>query len=276
MCLPCAIVKGIAIISSTYPILALKLTKSKKKLLLLIRLHNDKENPQPIVIGHRGAMGHETENTLASIQKALKLGVDMIEIDIFKISSGELVVFHDEEIDRLTSNTGKIQEQNLAQVKQLTLKGNHKIPVLEEVLDVIDKKIPLNIELKNDDSAEKLDMIIKYYIKEKAWTWDSFIISSFNQKELIKMRKLNTRVNIAILTEMPPLEALAIAEELNAVAINPYYETLTKENVAKIHQKSIKVYAWTVNQPGDIQKMKELGIDGIITDYPERITQCTT
>ena len=83
---------------------------------------------EPLVIGHRGAMGHETENTLVSIQKAMDLGVDMIEIDVFKIRSGEIVVFHDDKVDRLADGTGDIEEYNMVDLKQLTLEGGHKIP----------------------------------------------------------------------------------------------------------------------------------------------------
>ncbi|MGB5238078.1 MAG: glycerophosphodiester phosphodiesterase, partial [Flavobacteriaceae bacterium] len=111
---------------------------------------------EPLVIGHRGAMGHETENTLASVQKALDLGVDMIEIDVFNIRSGETVVFHDERLERLSNGGGRIEEYNIVAVKNLTLRGNHRIPQLQDVLKLVDKKVNLNIELKGADTADRV------------------------------------------------------------------------------------------------------------------------
>ena len=90
-------------------------------LLVLLATGCIKQNDKMLIIGHRGAMGHETENTLASIQKAMDLGVDMIEIDVFKIKSNEIVVFHDERVERLTNGGGAIEEYNIYDLRQLTL-----------------------------------------------------------------------------------------------------------------------------------------------------------
>lgn len=226
---------------------------------------------KPLIIGHRGAMGHETENTLASVQKAIDLGVAMIEIDVFKIYSGELVVFHDEHVNRLTNASGNIEAYNLADLKQLTLQGNHKIPLLRDVLDLINNQVALNIELKGANTAAGVHRIVTEYITEGGWTPDNVLISSFKWDELKAMRKLDTAMNIAVLTKKDPLKALAVAKALNAVAIHPHHTTLTKENTAKIHQQGLKVHTWTVNEPQDIQRVKEFGVDGIVTNYPERI-----
>ncbi|MDC6365514.1 MULTISPECIES: glycerophosphodiester phosphodiesterase [Flavobacteriaceae] len=231
----------------------------------------DMMNPKPLVIGHRGAMGHETENTLASIQKALDLGVDMIEIDVFRIKSGEIAVFHDERVERLTNGGGNIEEYNVSDMKQLILDGNHKIPLLQDVLKLINNQVALNIELKGADTADRVNFITDYYIKEKGWALDNFIISSFKWDELKRMRELDSEIKIAVLTDEDPLDAIAVAKELNAEAINPNFKTLTEENTAKIHEAGLKIYTWTVNEPEDIEKMKNYGVDGIITNYPERV-----
>lgn len=226
---------------------------------------------KPLVIGHRGAMGHETENTLASIEKAMDLGVDMIEIDVFKIKSGEIVVFHDNRLERLSNGKGLIEEYNITELDKLTLMGNHTIPMLHDVLALIDNKVSLNIELKGANTASKVNTITNSYINEKGWEPDNFVISSFKWSELKKMREINKNMKIAILTEDNPLEAISIAKELDAIAINPDFKTLTKENTARIQEEGLKIYTWTVNEPNDIQKMKEYGVDGIITNYPERV-----
>ena len=228
-------------------------------------------NSKPLVIGHRGAMGHETENTLASIQKALDLDVDMIEIDVFRIKSGEIVVFHDETVDRLANSGGNIEEYNISQVRQLILEGSHKIPMLQDVLKLINNQVALNIELKGSNTADKVNQIVNYYSENQGWSPENFVISSFKWDELKVMREKNKDIKIAVLTEKNPLEAIEVAKELNAFAINPNFRTLTKENTSKIQSEGFKVYTWTVNEPEDIQKMTEFGVDGIITNYPERV-----
>ncbi|WP_420603936.1 glycerophosphodiester phosphodiesterase [Flagellimonas sp.] len=225
---------------------------------------------KPLVIGHRGAMGHETENTLASVQKALDLGVDMIEIDVFKIESGEIAVFHDERVERLSNSGGLIEDYNIVDLRQLILDGNHKIPQLQDVLKLIDNQVALNIELKGSNTADRVNFITNYYIKERGWAPENIIISSFKWDELRDLRKLNEAVKIAVLTEENPLQAIPVAKELNAVAINPDFKTLTEETVEEMQDAGFKVYTWTVNEPEDIQKMKDFGVDGIITNYPER------
>ncbi|SKB30320.1 glycerophosphoryl diester phosphodiesterase [Maribacter arcticus] len=226
---------------------------------------------KPLVIGHRGAMGHETENTLPSIQKAMDLGVDMIEIDVFKLKSGEVVVFHDDTVDRLTNGPGSIEGYNIIELKKLIVNGGHQIPILQDVLKLIDNKVALNIELKGAGTADRVNFIMNYYINKKNWSPENFIISSFNWDELKEMRKLNPDVAIAVLTEENPIDAIPMAKELQAVAINPYFKKLDLDVANQIHDAGFKIYTWTVNEPEDIDAMKKLAVDGIITNFPERV-----
>lgn len=246
--------------------------KSLIAVLILITISSCMENKGPLVIGHRGAMGHEIENTIPSIKKALELGVDMIEIDVFKIASGEIVVFHDDTLERLTNGTGNIEDYTWTQLQKLDVKGKHKIPLLTEVIDLIDRKVPLNIELKGAGTAEDVDAIIQNYIDKKGWELNDFLISSFNWEELKEMRKINTTIDIAVLIENEnPLDAIPLAKELHAVAINPDYEKLDIEIANQIRAAGFKIFPWTVNDPQAIIKMKRIGVDGIFTNYPERV-----
>lgn len=226
---------------------------------------------KPLIIGHRGAMGHETENTLPSIQKAMDLGVDMIEIDVFKLKSGEVVVFHDDTVDSLTNGPGSIEGYNIIELKKLIVNGGHQIPMLQDVLKLIDNKVALNIELKGAGTADRVNFIMNYYINKKNWSPENFIISSFNWDELKEMRKLNPDVAIAVLTEENPIDAIPMAKELQAVAINPYFKKLDLDVANQIHDAGFKIYTWTVNEPEDIDAMKKLAVDGIITNFPERV-----
>lgn len=227
-------------------------------------------NHNMLVIGHRGAMGHETENTLASIQKAMELGVDMIEIDVFKIKSGEVVVFHDERLERLSNAGGLIEDYDIYELRKVILDGNHKIPMLQDVLKLIDHKTRLNIELKGANTSDRVNFIIEYYIKEKGWKLDDFVISSFNWQELESMRSYNPDIAIAVLTEEDPIKAIPTAKKLGAVAINPFYKTLNADKVKALHDEGFKVYTWTVNEPEDIEAMRSFKVDGIFTNFPER------
>lgn len=223
-----------------------------------------------LIIGHRGAMGHETENTIASIKKAMELGVDMVEVDVFKIKSGEIIVFHDDIVDRLTDGEGKLENYNWTDLQRLNLKGGHKIPLLTEILDVLDHKVPINIELKGAGTSWNVDAIIKNHIKKKGWKLDDFLISSFDWNELKIMHQLNPDIQIGILTEDDPLGTISLAKELKAVSINPDFRTLSHENVRILKASGFKVYPWTVNHKSDIDNMKEMKVDGIFTNYPER------
>ena len=225
---------------------------------------------QPLNIGHRGAMGHETENTIASVKKALSLNVDMIEIDVFVIKSGELVVFHDEILDSLTDTSGKIEDFTWEELKKVVVKGNHQIPKLAEVIETINQKVPLNIELKGKNTAKPTFELLQTFYK-KGWKKDDFIISSFLWDELETFRKLDADIAIAVLTEENPLEAIAMGKKLKAEAINPWWKTLTKENVKQLHEEGFKIYTYTVNAPDDIKTVSELGVDGIFCNFPERM-----
>ena len=239
-------------------------------IILALLLHNCSKMKQPLNIGHRGAMGHETENTIASVKKALELGVDMIEIDVFVIKSGELVVFHDEILDSLTDTSGNIEDFTLEELQKVVVKGNHRIPTLEEVINTIDQKVPLNIELKGKNTAKPTFELLQTFYK-KGWKKDAFVISSFLWDELETFRKLDAEIALAVLTEENPLEAMAMGKKLKAEAINPWWKTLTKENVKQLHEEGFKIYTYTVNEPEDIKTVTQLGVDGIFCNFPERM-----
>jgi glycerophosphoryl diester phosphodiesterase len=222
-------------------------------------------------IGHRGAKGHIAENTIASIHKAIDLGADGIEIDVFLCKSGEIVLFHDKTLEKLTNGDGNIEDKNLEELRKLkVLNSSYSIPTLEEVLKSIDKDVFLNIELKGRNTAQgSLDLIRKYIRKNKI-ELNNILFSSFNWEELKDLRSLSDKVQLALITEEDPLLAIDFAIQLNAVAINPNYKDLNKKNISKINEKGLKIYTWTVNSKIQIDRLKALNVNGIITDYPDR------
>ncbi|MEZ4803584.1 MAG: glycerophosphodiester phosphodiesterase family protein [Gelidibacter sp.] len=222
-------------------------------------------------IGHRGAKGYVAENTLESIQKAMDFGVDGIEIDVHLCHSGGLVVFHDFTLDRMTNGTGEVKKASLSELKQLKVNGHYSIPTLEEVLNSIDKKCFLNIELKGKNTASKTCEVIQHYIQNKNWNYKDFLISSFQHHELEDVCKIDKNIPLGVLTKANVDEAIEFAHTIHAAAIHPNYALLTSENVKRAQFKGYKVYTWTVNDHDTIQRMKNYGVDGIISDVPDRL-----
>ena len=222
-------------------------------------------------IGHRGAKGYFAENTLESIQKALNFGVDAIEIDVHRCKTGELVVIHDFTLDRTTNGSGEVAKKSLSEIKGLNVEDEFGIPLLTEVLDFIEGKCTINIELKGLNTATATAKIIKKYIAEKNWTYKDFIVSSFQKNELFQMRKLDENVALGILSKASVTEAIELGKLLKASAIHPSLGIITRDNVKASHKAGFNVNVWTVNEPEDIQRMREFGVDGIISDFPDRL-----
>jgi len=220
-------------------------------------------------IGHRGAKGHITENTISSIQKALELEIDGIEIDVHLCKSGELVVFHDFTLDRLTNGSGEITSFTLDELKQLKVEDKHTIPTLQEVLDIINGKVILNIELKGENTATETCRLIDENIKNSNCKTKDFIISSFQKKELTKVFQLNKNLKTGVLTKASLTDALAFAKTIEAYAIHPNMALLSKNNVQKTQELGYKVYTWTVNEMESINRAKSYKADGIISDFPD-------
>lgn len=226
---------------------------------------------KPLVIGHRGAMGYETENTLASIKKALDLKVDGIEIDVFKCKSGEVVVFHDPELDSLTDGNGDIESKTYAELQELTVKGAHKIPLLKEVLNLVNGQCMVNVELKGTNTANSVSQILNKYIEFDMFKQDDFIVSSFNWEELEAFHKKNKNIPLGVLTQEEPLDALDFAKKLRAKSIHPLFSKLNEDNVKQLKKRGYKIYPYTVNTPKDIKAMSKLKVHGIITDFPDKV-----
>ena len=224
----------------------------------------------PMIIGHRGAMGYETENTIASIEKAVALGAPMIEIDVFQIASGELVVFHDNELDRLSNTSGPITSFTWEALQEVVLEGGHSIPLLQTVLNQLAGRAALNIELKGPNTAAPVANLLEVYLSNGTWKEEDLLISSFDWNLLLETRDFLPEISIGVLTEAHPLEAIPKAIELSAVSINPYYKDLDATIVAQIHAAGFKVYTWTVNAPEDLKNVKKLGVDAVFTNFPDR------
>ncbi|NDP26503.1 MAG: glycerophosphodiester phosphodiesterase [Flavobacterium sp.] len=216
-------------------------------------------------IGHRGAKGYEPENTLISFEKAIHLDADGIELDVHLSSDGQVIVIHDETIDRTTNGKGFVNRFTALELKK------YGIPKLVEVFDLVNRHCFINIELKGIGTAKPVVDLISNYILSKNWNYTDFLVSSFDWKMLEEIHLLNSKIKIGVLTEESIEEALAFAKKVKAFSIHPHYSLLSKENVALMQENGFEVYPWTVNSMEDIQKIKSFNVNGIISDFLDRI-----
>lgn len=222
-------------------------------------------------IAHRGAKAYEPENTLKAFQKALDLNSDGIELDVHLSADGHVIVIHDDTIDKMTNGKGAVNSFSLSELKSFRIADQHQIPTLKEVFDLVDKKCFINIELKNTDALIKVVSLIDEYVFDKKWSYEHFILSSFDWSALQQVQNLNSKIPIGVLIETDLHLAVAFAETIKAKAIHPYYHLLNAENVKEMQEKGFLVLPWTVNIKEDIQKIKSYKVDGIISDFPDTI-----
>ena len=218
-------------------------------------------------IGHRGAAGHEPENTLLSLNKAVELGCDMTEIDVHVCASGEVVVIHDEEVYRTTNGTGFVSQMSLDALKALDAGKGETIPTLEEVLSALKGSIQLNIELKGEGTPVPVHKIVE----NSGWSPDELVLTSFNWNLLDEYRALDPEARLGPLAHVNAFHAARYASKIDAYCVNPLHHLCRKTFVTKTHKKDLKIFPWTVNEPDDIEKMKDVGVDGIISDFPDRV-----
>ncbi len=219
-------------------------------------------------IGHRGAAGEAPENTMASFRTALADGADMIETDVWRCKSGEIVITHYEDLSIVTNGTGKVTEKTLAELKELDAgKGEH-IPTLDELLVFADGKIKLNIEIKQEVTGkEVLEYLRKFWKSPR----EDILITSFIFGELESVRKMDPGMRLGVLTKTDLAEALSFAKKINAYSVNPQFKLIDRTFVEKAHYEGFKVFPWTVNEPEDIRAVEDMGVDGVISNFPERV-----
>jgi glycerophosphoryl diester phosphodiesterase len=156
-------------------------------------------------------------------------------------------------------------------LKRFRIEKDQSIPTLTEVLNLIDQRCDVNIELKSYDTADKVVDLIENFITDKHWNYDQFVVSSFDWTALQQVALLNSAIRIGVLTEANLDLALAFAKFIQAKSIHPHYHLLTAENTVQLQAKGFEVFPWTVNEPEDIKKMNSFNVNGIISDFPDRI-----
>ncbi len=250
------------------------------------------------IIAHKGASGVAPENTMAAFEKALELKVDQIELDVRHTADEEIIVFHDQRLDRIARDTlgnrvtGDVHDYTLAEIKQFDVGSwfdskfaDQRIPTLKEVLDLVNGQCKVLIEIKHmdhphyHDFAEKLVEVI--HAEPNGLDW--IILQSYEDKYLVEVHDLDSLIQTKALVvgeDSAPLIAfyletrvhLGRAKEDNRLsALNPDWTTLSPRRIFRMHARGYDVYAYPVNEREDMIKMLNAGVDGIITDYPDRL-----
>ncbi|WP_283403681.1 glycerophosphodiester phosphodiesterase [Halorubrum sp. DM2] len=219
------------------------------------------ERDDVVLIGHRGCAGQYPENTVEAIGRASP-HVDAVEVDVRRCASGELVVFHDAELDRLTEGTGRVADAEWDELRELTvLDSGEPIPRLDEALRALPDGTAVNVEIKDRGVAgDALDAVGE--ADAEAW------FSSFRPKALATLRDRDPTTDRALLVADGSAErAAAAATDLGCVAVHPPIDLATEPGfVETVREAGLRVNAWTATDRGDAEELLAAGVDGIIAD----------
>lgn len=238
---------------------------------------------RPTIFAHRGACAHAPENTLASFNLAVEHGADAIELDAKLSADGHIVVHHDQTLNRTTNGSGRLVEMPLAALRELDagsffspqFKGE-KIPLLEEVLDTVGRKLLVNIELtnyatpKDGLAARAAELVRRMGLQERV------LFSSFYPENLQITTQLLPQVPVGLLAEpfiKGWLSRSALTLKVSPRIVHPYLTDATRRMIQREHARGRRVHVWTVNAPADMRRLFAADVDGIFTDDPRLARQ---
>ncbi|MDO9084637.1 MAG: glycerophosphodiester phosphodiesterase family protein [Anaerolineaceae bacterium] len=230
-------------------------------------------------IAHRGFSGKYPENTLLAFQKALDLGVDAIELDVQLSKDGEIMIFHDEDLLRTTGKQGMLKDLRFDELRELDTSneyhgefGYHRIPTLAEYLELTENKAVLTfLELKNSMipypglEVKVADCLQQFRRQEGT------ILFSANHLSVKYFGTLAPAVQLLFPFDNWIYEYGAYCHKHNISVCMPNFRSLTVEVVAEIKNYGISIYPWTIDEPKDFQSLQQLGVDGILTNHPDRL-----
>lgn len=259
---------------------------------LTVSAYSPSKAEGPLIIAHRGASGYAPENTMAAFELAERLGADFIELDIRMSKDGELVVIHDKTVDRTTNKAGSVHNYTLRELQGMDAGSffsakysDETIVTLEEVMYRFAGRIGILIEIKDPQLypgiEEKLAKMVRRYeliqdiagigVSDSVQGVEGIIIQSFDFGSVRRMHTLLPDIPVAVLihADQHPLTDKTLDELASyASSINISHDLLDEALVREIHDRNRKVMAWTIRNDRDMERMKELGVDGIITDFP--------
>ena len=221
----------------------------------LSALANDPCNA--LVIAHRGFSGRYPENTLSAIRAAIRLGVDLVEIDVHETTDGKLIVFHDYRLNRICGVPGRVRDTTAARIRKL----NPAVPTLDEVLQACWGKTRLLIEIKRATPGKVAAAIRRHRLQRQV------IVFASSFKRLAEFAEAAPEITRFGLIDRQDWNRLPVT--VSGLGVN-HRRLRSRRVVAQLHQRGWKVFVWTVNQPAAMRRLRDWGVDGLITNFPDR------
>lgn len=221
---------------------------------------------KPLKIGHRGAAGHAPENTLIALQKGIELGVDFVEFDVQRTNDGMLVLFHDRTLGSLEPRRRRVSDLSWSSLQTVEIGPGQTIPTLRDALNHINGLTGAMIELKEEHIADEVCQVV-----EEVGFIGPIIYASFWHKELLEIRNNRPSAKTLALIEGVPVNLTAFAEEAGATHVGLALDCVTERYVSALHAKNLAVFVYTVDEPMDITWLSSISVDGIISNFPDRI-----
>ncbi len=219
-----------------------------------------------VVIGHRGAAGLVAENTLASFRRAYAAGVGAVELDVHLVD-GELVVIHDDTLERTTNGSGPVAAASLERLRALDAGAGERVPLLSEVVVELPRGVGLNVELKGSGTALPVARFLGRHPDLDV------LVSSFDHVELEHFRRQDPHTRVAPLYSRWRGDPWQTAERLDAWAVNLSHRAVTPERLREAAERGLRTFVYTVNDLEAARRLIALGASGVFTDYPDRITR---
>ena len=232
---------------------------------------------KPWVIAHRGASGHAPENTLASFQRAVELGAGFIETDLHLTRDARFVAIHDATLERTTNGRGNVHDFTLAELRELDAGMwfdrefmGQQIPTLEEILEFANKHdVIFYLEIKYDAAWGMHHALVGAI--QKAQTAARTIIISFDEGTLKALQQADSTIMIGLLIDKARKDGVKAATQLGARQLCPKASLVTRDLVERAHRVDVQVATWTVDDSNSMRTMVDAGVDGIMTDFPDRL-----
>ncbi|MEM7019860.1 MAG: glycerophosphodiester phosphodiesterase family protein [Pseudomonadota bacterium] len=184
-----------------------------------------------------------------------------------------MVVIHDERLERTTNGQGLVIEQTITYLRSLDAGQGEKIPLLQEVFELVDRRIGINVELKGPNTAEPTARLLTSLVMQQNWSHDQLLISCFDHHQLKAAKEFEPKLQVGALLAGIPLDYAGCAQLLDAWSIHPSLGLVNKAFVEDAHRRGIKVFPFTLRHEKDVAFLQEIGVDGVFTDYPELIVK---
>jgi glycerophosphoryl diester phosphodiesterase len=222
-----------------------------------------------LIFGHRGASALEPENTLAAFRRARADGADGVELDVMTCASGEVVVTHDEDLERVAGVRARVADLTLPALRDLRLAGGAVIPLLDEVLEELGR-MQVIVEIKAPRPLAgtfRAPAVARVLRRHRT----PVLVASFNPITLAELRLLAPRVPVALLfhaRQRPWMRAARARRLVRPAALHPEHVLVDAAAVARWHAEGLRVNAWTVDDPAELRRLRAAGVDGVITNDP--------